>query len=270
MLLNRAEAFTNRDDAYPTFAANVPQGEIRDGRYFARFVDSRRELDQVLRLRFEVFNLELGEGLDASFATGLDHDKYDLRCHHLAVYDARDGQIVGTYRIQSSAMAAAGYGFYSANEFDLESLPTEIIDHSVELGRACILPSHRNTQVLFLLWKGLATYVRFNAKRFLFGCCSLTSQDPHEGLATYEHLRRQHLLHPEILVEPKPGFDCRLIASGQRRDVKLPRLFRTYLRFGAKVCGPPAIDREFGTIDFLVLFDVAEMDQGSHRLFFGN
>ncbi len=25
---------------------------------------------------------------------------------------------------------------------------------------------------------------------------------------------------------------------------------------GAKICGPPAIDREFGTIDFLTLLDL--------------
>jgi putative hemolysin len=40
------------------------------------------------------------------------------------------------------------------------------------------------------------------------------------------------------------------------------------LRYGAKVCGPPAIDRQFKTIDFLVLFDVAEMSERTVRMFF--
>jgi putative hemolysin len=31
---------------------------------------------------------------------------------------------------------------------------------------------------------------------------------------------------------------------------------RAYLSIGAKICGPPAIDREFGTIDFLTLLDL--------------
>jgi putative hemolysin len=35
-----------------------------------------------------------------------------------------------------------------------------------------------------------------------------------------------------------------------------PKLLRTYLSIGAKICGPPAIDREFGTIDFLTLLDL--------------
>jgi putative hemolysin len=34
------------------------------------------------------------------------------------------------------------------------------------------------------------------------------------------------------------------------------RLLRAYLAIGAKICGPPAIDGEFGTIDFLTLLDL--------------
>ncbi len=273
MLLNRTETSTPEDVDYPTFRTNLPAVEINEGRYFIRFVDSLDELDQVLRLRFEVFNLELGEGLDSSFTTGRDQDRFDPTCHHLAVYDSRLDRLVGTYRIQTSAMAATSHGFYSANEFELHSLPNEIVDRSVELGRACILPDHRNTQVLFLLWKGLAAYVRHNAKRFLFGCCSLTSQDQALGVATYAYLRHQRLLHPEVFVAPRAGFDC-IAGNGDSGltaiEISLPRLFRTYLRFGAKVCSPPAIDRQFKTIDFLILFDIDAMDDTSRRLFFGN
>jgi putative hemolysin len=51
-------------------------------------------------------------------------------------------------------------------------------------------------------------------------------------------------------------------------DPSVPKLFRSYLRFGAKVCGPPALDRAFKTTDFFVVFDVAEMDAKTRRLFF--
>ena len=49
----------------------------------------------------------------------------------------------------------------------------------------------------------------------------------------------------------------------------VPKLFATYLRYGAKVCGRPALDRAFGTVDFFVLFDVDAMDPFSRRAFFG-
>jgi putative hemolysin len=37
---------------------------------------------------------------------------------------------------------------------------------------------------------------------------------------------------------------------------------------GARIGGPPAIDREFKTIDFLTLFDVDAMPERMRRLFF--
>ena len=38
-------------------------------------------------------------------------------------------------------------------------------------------------------------------------------------------------------------------------------LLRTYLRHGAKVCGPPAVDRLFKTIDYFVVIDADNMAQ---------
>ena len=57
---------------------------------------------------------------------------------------------------------------------------------------------------------------------------------------------------------------------GRYDPIKLPKLFRTYLRYGSKVCSPPAIDREFGTIDFLVLLDTHELSERSRRIFFAD
>ena len=250
-------------------AASPPPFEIAEGRYVVRFARTREEVDAALELRFEVFNLELGEGLAASFATGRDVDEFDAVCHHLIVLDTDENRVVGTYRCQTSEMAAAR-GFYSAGEFDLSRLPADVLTDAVELGRACVAQSHRNTQVLFLLWKGLAAYVVFNRKRYLFGCCSLTSQDEAEGQRAFEFLRQSGDLHPTLGVLPRPGLECNQDHSSddETAEVNIPKLFRIYLRFGARVCGPPAIDRLFKTIDFLVLFDVQEMTEQWRKAFF--
>ena len=42
------------------------------------------------RLRFEVFNLEMDEGLDQSIASGLDRDEFDPVCDHLIVELVKD------------------------------------------------------------------------------------------------------------------------------------------------------------------------------------
>lgn len=256
---------------YPRYADSLPGTELREGRYLLRFARTADELDEVLRLRYRVFNLELGEGLPESHETGRDLDEYDATCHHLMVVEAGSEAVVGTYRLQTGAMAAAGRGFYSAGEFDLSHLPLEMLEDSIELGRACIDRAHRNTQALFLLWKGLAMYIAHNRKRFFFGCCSLTSQDPSEGKLVMERLEREGHCQPDYFVPPREAFAC--YPQGFEVDppfeVQLPRLFRTYLRFGARVCGPPAIDRTFKTIDYFVLFDVFSMDEHTQRLFFG-
>ena len=46
---------------------SIPNVEIREGRYLARFAQTVPEIDAALQLRFEVFNLELGEGLASSY-----------------------------------------------------------------------------------------------------------------------------------------------------------------------------------------------------------
>jgi putative hemolysin len=168
-------------------------------------------------------------------------------------------------------MAAAARGFYSAMEFDLSHFPEGVLENSVELGRACVAGDHRNAHVLFLLWKGLAAYVAHNQKRYLFGCCSLTSQDEDEALRVMEALEQQGNFHPRFAVPPRSGFECRVCVPPREPDRKasIPKLFRIYMHYGAKVCGPPAIDRQFKTIDFLVLFDVFDMDAQTRRMFFG-
>ncbi|MFN7962397.1 MAG: GNAT family N-acyltransferase [Thermoanaerobaculia bacterium] len=255
---------------YPNAPDQLPRGVITAGRYRARFASTHSDLDAILKLRFEVFNLELGEGLASSYETGRDEDVFDRHCHHLLVEDEKNGgKVVGTYRMQTSEMAARS-GFYSATEFDFSTLPPEVLADGVEVGRACISREHRNRMILFLLWKGLARYLSTNRKRFLFGCCSLTSQDPCDGARALRHLTAEGHLHPTVLVQPRPGFECACPGAlpEEPEPFEIPMLFKTYLRYGALACGPAALDREFGTIDFFVLFDLATLDADTYRVFF--
>ena len=260
-------------ERYPVFSGSIPGARIDRGRYAVRFARTPRELEAAQRLRFEVFNIELGEGLDESWKTGRDEDRFDPFCHHLLVIDS-GGAAIGTYRMQTSEMAERHVGFYSDDEFDLGRLPPEGLRDAVEIGRACVAREHRNRHVLFLLWKGLAAYMMCNHKRYLFGCCSLTSQDPAEGRRVMDHLRARGHVHAAIDVPPRSGWRCYeedfLVAPEPgSRAVELPKLFSLYLRYGAKVCGPPAIDRHFKTIDYLVLFDRDELDHEHRATFFG-
>ena len=247
----------------------LPDGEIEGGAYRLRFARTAEDIDRLLALRFEVFNLELGEGLDQSYETGRDTDDFDANCHHMLV-ERTDGTMIGTYRMQTAAMAAAGNGFYSAIEYDLNALPRGMREESVEIGRACIHRRHRKRTVLFLLWQGLARYMVHNRLRYLFGCCSLTSQDQAAGIRLYRQLVAAGKVRPDLDVPVLEHARCQ--ASTERveevPEVEVPQLFATYLRYGALVCSRPAIDRDFKTIDYLVLMDTATLSRRI-RLIFG-
>lgn len=226
----------------------------RQVRYTLRLAASEAELHAAQTLRFLVFNVELNEGLEQSFATCRDADAYDAVCDHLLVEESETGEIVGTYRLQTGTVAAAKLGYYSAQEFDLTPLEP-FRNELLELGRACVHSQHRNLMVLGLLWKGIAKYAGERSLRYLLGCSSAPTLDPAVGAAMYFNLGRLHLADAAWRVRPLEGLACPL-EQALAVAPKVPRLLGTYLSLGAKICGQPAIDRQFKTIDFLTMLDL--------------
>jgi len=218
------------------------------------------------RLRYLVFNCELGEGLESSARIGLDRDRFDLICDHLMVLDAATGKLAGTYRMQSGYRAKGNLGYYGEEFFDFspfEGMRSEVL----ELGRACVRGEYRNTNVLHMLSKGIARYAESCRARYLIGCSSLSSQNEHEGMALYVSLRGKYLIEPSLRTNPVAGRRCNshgLHAAPPRP----PRLFRAYLDISGRICGPPAIDREFKTIDFLMLVDLQRLPDRVRTRFF--
>jgi len=228
-------------------------------RYVAGFANSDRCVDRALRLRYEVFNLELNEGLDESAVTGLDRDEYDDQMTHLVLLEPSTMAIVGTYRIQTMLHAQKYRGLYSAQEYDLSPLDL-YFDQTLELGRACLAMEHRTFRAIMTIWLGIGAYMNMYDQRYLFGCSSLTSQDPDDGWRAMKTIRKESYLHSDLMLQALWPYNCGAVSREFDVDlgdaVSLPKLFRTYLRLGSKVISEPAIDREFGTVDFLVFQDV--------------
>lgn len=260
------------------------------GRYRLRLAQGMEDREAACRLRFRVFNIELGEGLESSYATGIDTDHFDVFCEHLLVEDKTDGRVVGTYRMQSGTTAAMNLGYYSAQEF--EFAPYEPLRRDIlELGRASIDREHRTPEVLTLLWRGIAQYANDMGLRYLIGCSSLNSKDPAEGWQMYRELERfrvspefetvptgayvcpieQPDVHPNDKNLPlgAPGADAQRDSNPERSvpPTKVPKLLKTYLTIGARICAPPAWDREFGTIDFLTLLDLKQLSSAARNRF---
>lgn len=226
---------------------------LEAGHYVARLAMTDRERVAAFRLRFLVFNLEMQEGLESAYVDGYDVDRYDKVCDPLIVEERTTGEIVGTYRIQMGDVAARHFGYYSEQEFHFFPFET-MREQIVELGRACIHRGHRSTEVLHLLWRGIARYALANGGRYMMGCCSLTSQDPEMGHAVYKSLT-SYMVEPMLQTSPTDAFTMPVSVESMM-EVRAPKLLRAYLTIGAKICGAPAIDREFKTIDFLTLLDL--------------
>ncbi len=227
--------------------------QLEAGPYIARLALTEQERADTYRLRFLVFNLELNEGLPSAFLDGYDKDRFDDVCDHLIVQERSTGAIVGTYRIQMGDVAGRHFGYYGEQEFcfsPYEAMRSQI----VELGRACIHRDHRSSEVLHLLWRGLARYSLLNGGRYMMGCCSLPSLDVDLAYSIHDSLG-------PWMAEPA----LQTIATAQFRmpaktahipDARAPKLLRAYLTIGARICSEPAIDREFKTIDFLTILDL--------------
>jgi putative hemolysin len=279
--------------ASPILTPSITEGSVAHrihaevGRYRMRMASSSEDRIAACGLRFRVFNIELGEGLESSYQTGLDTDQFDDVCEHLIVEDKQEDnparRIVGTYRMQTGSAAAQHRGYYSQLEFNLA--PYEPLRPGVlELGRASIDREHRTPEVLTLLWRGIAQYATDMGLRYLIGCSSLTSKDPAEGWQLYRQLE-QFRVPPEFETTPSAAYACPIeqqtgdaqpgscpaesngAGGGATAPIKVPKLLKTYLAIGARIASPPAWDREFGTIDFLTLLDLKLLSAAARSRF---
>ena len=237
-----------------------------DSRFEVRLAASPLEIESALRLRFRVFSEELGS--TAGNSAGLESDLHDENSDHLIMIDRTSGETVGTYRIKSFQQAGSASGFYSYEEFALESLPSEVLENGLETGRACIAREHRNTRAIFLIWKALARQLSESGRRYFFGCCSIFTTDPTDGERAFSQLQDQNFVHDRFRVQPRRPIP--LSKPTNANKFKLPGLFEMYLRIGSRVCGPPIYDAAFGTVDFFVVFDLQQMAPKYREMFLGS
>ena len=237
-----------------------------------KITTDRSEVEEAQRLRFQVFNLEMKKGLAASYERGLDIDDFDPFCEHLIVRDRKSNDIVGTYRLLLGSQARKHIGFYSEREFNLKNIKS-LNGELLELGRSCARRDFRDKALIPLMWEAIAHFVKRHRVRFLFGCASLYTMDPKEVSEFFSLLKAKYYAPEAYRVYPiaKKRFsgitDNVSIDDGQTLFFRLPSLIKSYLRIGALVCGPPALDQEFGTADFFLLLDLEKMSREYLRRF---
>jgi putative hemolysin len=250
--------------------AKQPAGRFvhRHQQLVVKPAETAAEVEAALRLRYEVFNLELGEGLASSEVRGLDEDRFDEICDHLLVIDEEQDRVVGTYRLLPASKVSGWEDYYAWQEFDIRPLEA-LSGNLLELGRSCVHPQYRHAaRVISLLWRGIASYVIMYGFEHLFGCTSLHTVDPVQVSQIFHYLLKRQGELPDLpWVEPHPDFRFPLAEAEPPADEDkvfnaCPPILKGYLRLGAFICGSPALDREFNCTD---LFTILRVDRASQK-----
>ncbi|GFG64087.1 GCN5-like N-acetyltransferase [Mycobacterium kubicae] len=224
-------------------------------------------IEAAQELRYDVFASTPGFTLPTSDGSRRDVDRFDEHCDHLLVRDDDTGELVGCYRMLPPAGAIAAGGLYTATEFDVAAFDP-LRPSLVEMGRAVVRDGHRNGAVVLLMWAGILAYLDRCDYDYVTGCVSVPIGDGSQGVAPGSELRgvRDFILNrhaAQYRVRPyRPvvldGRALDDIAPPPRPTV--PPLMRGYLRLGARACGEPAHDPDFGVGDFCVLLDKRQAD----------
>jgi putative hemolysin len=229
-----------------------------NSRYYLETAKTTSTLIELFKLRHQVFSCK------SAADSGLDYDRFDWIFDHLVIREKTTGTVCGTYRICSQNNTDR---FYSEGEFEMSEL-LNLPGNKIEVGRAAIQEEHRNGLVLDLLWRGIGQYIVQTNATFVFGCSSVMSTSSTLAHELSSHFTAQG--HTDAVFNTRAKAEYRPNALHITSDIytesdlesMIPALISSYLRAGATLGPCPAIDMDFGSIDFLTILDVAQMHSG--------
>jgi putative hemolysin len=207
-----------------------------------------KEITRLREITFRTLNEGSGESCDT--------DRFDATYMHLFIFDHKNKEIIGAYRIgqtdrlQKNADVSQ---LYLSQMFNFEAEFINQQQPCLEMGRSFIIQAHQNSFYgLLLLWKGIGAFVCQNPRyRTLYGTVSLSKlYDPRsvalinevmvtDGNGVKAKTMFNGQLHPEV-----KGFVRRellqleqlsTLVMGIEKDNKdVPVLLKQYYKLGAK------------------------------------
>ncbi|MGR3502825.1 GNAT family N-acetyltransferase [Pseudaestuariivita sp.] len=236
------------------------------GRYRAREASSEDDLRAAQALRYRVFSRSGGM---VGNAGQLDSDTFDDSCVHVLIEDQETGQLVCCYRLLVLPAGRDIDHSYSAQYYDLTRLfafPGPL----VELGRFCIDPNVRNSDVLRVAWAALTRFVDAADVKLLFGCTSFAGTEPAPYAATFGLLAERHLAPMVWLPGQKSKQVERLARHSSRWDRAsalrdMPPLLRTYLAMGGWVSDHAVVDPYMNTLHVFTGVEIARIPEARKR-----
>ncbi|MDH6230722.1 putative hemolysin [Mesorhizobium soli] len=271
-VLSKRDAFVDVSGAALAAQSFVNEPLGRIGTLEVRLARHDDEIAAAQEVRYRVFYDELGAKHDTSLAPERrDADRFDAICDHLLVIDTalpgpEHKRIVGTYRLLSQERAIAAGGFYSEDEFELNSLVARHPGRRfLELGRSCVLAEYRSKRTIEVLWQGIWAYVNRHDVDVMAGCASFHGTVPAAHAEALSYLHHHCRTEGAWDVRAVPGRYSSMdlmpkeAISAKSAIVAMPPLIKGYLRIGARIGDGCVIDHDFGTVDVFVVLPVKEI-----------
>lgn len=240
-------------------------------------------LNEIGRLREITFRV-IGEGTNKS----RDIDEYDLYYNHLFLWDTKNQQLVGAYRIGEGNKILTIYGrkgLYLNSLFKLKSELKSTLKQSIELGRSFIAKDYQQKPLpLFLLWKGILFYLLKNKEyRYLIGPVSISNQYSNfSKQLIIEFIKSSYYNHDLAkFVVPRNKFKPMLkdidlktillltendiakldsyVKSIDQRNLPVPILLKKYIKQNAKIIGFNLDPKFNNCLDGLMILDLADV-----------
>jgi hypothetical protein len=219
--------------------------------YTVGLARTEQDLIRCQQLRHEV-SLEAG----ISTPTGdtiRDHRHYGTDDRHIVVTSNRDAKPVATARLSIESGKNGPSMFQCKNQFRIVPISTGP-GRGMELGRICIHRDYRNIKVINTLWQGFASLIVIHKIDYVFTTVDIACKDDGEYVRMVSRHLSQHYAAPPswraVPNSPLPG-------GLQQKNVSvvLPSMLKTYLRYGAVVCGEPCWNAPARIATFLLLLE---------------
>lgn len=255
---------------------------LREGDYAVYVIKSGQSpmlLEELGALREHTFRLA-GEGSGKA----RDIDTYDERYYHMLLWNEKDRQLAGAYRlgkVQEILATHGEAGLYTTSLFRMNKEFFRRYEHGLELGRAVVHPNYqREYAPLMLLWKGIGQFlIRNEDIRCLFGPVSLSLDYAPSSLRTAIEYLKEQCGSSELSTMVKGRYFPEKLFTRSRnnfplpdtlnynglvalvRDIEggrgIPILFKHYLKLGGKIAAFH-MDTAFNTLDAFLLMDLVD------------
>ena len=255
--------------------------------FFANPKDIPNLLHEIGRLR-EITFREVGEGTNKS----IDLDKYDKYYYHMFLWDREANCLAGAYRMGLGNEIYKKYGingFYVQTLFRIEPELHQMMENTIEMGRAFIIGEYQQKPMpLFLLWKGIVhVTLRYPEHKYLMGGVSISNQFSDFSKSLMIEFMKSHYYDPYIAqyIYPKKEYKVKLKdgdkdfvfdatkADMQKFDkvideiepgaLRIPVLIKKYVKQNARLVAFNVDPKFNNAVDGLMYIKVADIPEST-------